>query len=525
MAGMDGTVKAHGLTLRLSELVASLSIGTDIGMGQPEGQALRTCLLALGVAREMGLDQQVCADVYYFALLRFVGCNSHADTDAAASGGDEMAFRRVMAPVISGEPPEVISHVVRNLGAGLPPTDRVRVVAGMMAAGPKHARATVTATCEVARMFATQLGLGSALVSALGFQFEYWNGKGSPNRVSGEGIPIAARLVMVARDFDVVARVGGYQLANDLLRRRRGKAYDPAIADSFRRQGRAIHMAIKDELLWEHVIDADPHPGETLAGDRLTTALESCAQFADIKCWFTRGHSPAVAELARSAAAAVGLETADVEAVSAAGLLQELGKTGIANGTLYSPRPLTSPQREAVRQTTYLTHRILGKCSRLEAVNALACSHHERLDGSGYHRGLDAERISTGARILAVADAFKAMTSDRPWRPKLAADAAARELGVEAGAGRLAHNAVAAVLSAAGRRAVPSRRSWPAGLSDREVDVLRLISLGKSNREVASQLVISPKTVGRHIENIYGKIGVSTRPGATVFAMQHRLVT
>jgi HD-GYP domain-containing protein (c-di-GMP phosphodiesterase class II) len=519
------TVKTQSLTLRLSELLASLSIGTDIGMGQPEGQALRTCLLALGVAQELGLDQQVCADVYYFALLRFVGCNSHADVDAAVIGGDEMAFRRAMAPVISGEPPEMIAHMVRNLGAGLPPADRVRAVARMMAAGPRHARAATTATCEVARMFATQLGLGGALVGALGFQFEFWNGKGLPNGVSGEGIPIAARMVAVARDFDVVARVGGYQLADDVLRRRRGKAYEPTIADAFRRHGPAIHRAMDDELLWDRVIEADPKPGETLAGDRLTAALEGGAQFADIKCWFTRDHSPAVAELARSAAGALGLEAADVQAVSAAGLLQELGKTGIANGTLESPRPLTHTQLEAVRQTTYLTHRILWRSSGLETVTALACSHHERLDGSGYHRGLDAGRISTGARILAVADAFKAMTSDRPWRSKLAPDAAARELGVEAGAGRLAHNVVEAVLSAAGRRSVPSRRSWPSGLSDREVDVLRLLALGRSNREVAKQLFISPKTVGRHVENIYGKIGVSTRPGATVFAMQHRLLT
>src|SRR2546427_628267 len=94
------------LTVRLSELVASLSIGTDIGMGQPEGQALRTCHLALAVAREMGLDQKQCADVYYIALLRFVGCNSHADQDAAGGGGDERAVRRTLGPAMSGEPQE-----------------------------------------------------------------------------------------------------------------------------------------------------------------------------------------------------------------------------------------------------------------------------------------------------------------------------------------------------------------------------------------------------------------------------------
>ncbi len=355
-------MKPQSLTLRLPELVASLSIGTDIGMGQPEGQALRTCVLAHGVARQMGLSHQDCSDVYYVSLLRFVGCNSHADQDAAAGGGDEMAFRRAMAPVISAEPPELISNIVRHLGAGLPATKRMRVVAGMLAAGPKQARAITTATCEVARMFAAQLGLGATLVRALGYQFEYWNGRGMPNGVSGEEIPIAARVVMVARDVDVVTQVGGRQWAEDMLRRRRGRAYDPAVAEAFHRHAWAILAGIEDESLWDLVIDADPTPSEPLTADRLSVALECCAQFADIKCWFTRDHSPAVSRLARTAAASLGFDAGQVESIAAAGLIQELGKTGVPNGILESLRPLTQSQWDTLRLSTYLTQRILGRC-------------------------------------------------------------------------------------------------------------------------------------------------------------------
>jgi len=511
--------------VKLSELVASLSIGTDIGMGQPEGQALRTCLLALAVAREMGLDHQQCADVYYVALLRFVGCNSHADQDASTAGGDEMAFRRAMATVISGTPQELVPHVVRHVGAGLPITKRARVVAGMLAAGPKQAQAVTRATCEVARMFAIQLGLGPTLVRALGYQFEYWNGKGLPNGVSGEEIPIAARVVMVARDVDIVTQVGGRQLAEEMLRRRRGRAYDPIVAEAFRRHAGPILAGLKDEELWNRVIDVDPAPSVPLAADQLTAALECCAQFADIKCWFTRDHSPSVSSLARKAAANVGLDDVEVESTAAAGLVQELGKTGVPNGTLLGARPLTRGEWDAIRLSTYLTQRILGRCQGLEAVNALASSHHERLDGSGYHRGLMRDQISTGAQILAAADAFKAMTSERPWRPRLTPDEAARSLGADAKAGKLAHVAVEAVLAAAGHSEMSPRQTRPAGLSDREIDVLRLISLGRTNRQVGEQLFISPKTVGRHIENIYAKIGVSTRPGAALFAMQNRLLS
>ena len=132
---------------------------------------------------------------------------------------------------------------------------------------------------------------------------------------------------------------------------------------------------------------------------------------------------------------------------------------------------------------------------------------------------------SLSARILAAADAFKALTSDRPWRTRLAPDAAARTLGAEVKEGKLAHDAVEAVLGVAGHGDNLRRQTWPSGLSDREIDVLRLISLGRTNREVAERLFISPKTVGRHIENIYAKIGVSTRPAATLFAMQHQLLS
>src|SRR2546428_13297204 len=116
-------------------------------MGQPTGQSLRTCLLALGVAREMGLGEPDLQDIFYLSLLRFVGCNAHAEHDAAVTGGNEMAFRRGMATVISGEPAELASQIVPNLGAGLQATTRIRLVAGAVAAGPEGGRQTVGASC------------------------------------------------------------------------------------------------------------------------------------------------------------------------------------------------------------------------------------------------------------------------------------------------------------------------------------------------------------------------------------------
>ena len=517
-------MRQQGLAVRQSEIVASLSLVSDIGMGQPMGQAQKTCLLALAVAREMGLEDQDARDIYYLALLRFIGCNAHAASDASMAG-NEMVFRRGVATVISGSTGEVMSHMVRHLGEGFPVTTRVRLVAGAFAAGPKLASETIKASCEVARMTATRLGLGPSLVRALGYGGEYWNGKGMPDGVSGEEIPIAARVVNVARDVEVLNRVGGRSLTEEVLRKRKGRAYDPAVADAFLQHAWPILEGIDEESLWDRVIEAAPAASLPLTSDRLTAALESCADLADIKCWFTRAHSPAVSNIARAASTRLDFDENQVEAIAAAGLIQELGKTGVPNGILESPQALTASQWENIRSTTYLNHMILARCQGLEQANALACAHHERLDGSGYHRGIRADQISPGARILAAADAYRAMTTERPWRPALTPDEAARRLGTGVKEGKLSHDAVDAVLTAAGHADQVPKQSWPAGLSDREVDVLRLISLGRSNREVAQELFISPKTVGRHIENIYGKIGVATRPAATLFAMQSHLLT
>lgn len=176
-----------------------------------------------------------------------------------------------------------------------------------------------------------------------------------------------------------------------------------------------------------------------------------------------------------------------------------------------------------MRLHPYYTERILSPAKSLAQLGAIGAAHHERLDGSGYHRRLPAPMLSPLARILAAADAYHAMTEQRPHRPAFSPDAAAEKLRAEVRAGRLDGEAANAVL-AAGHRAASARRAWVAGLTDREVEVLRLVARGLSNREIAQHLTISPQTAGHHIRHIYDKIDVSTRAAATLFAMQHNLL-
>ena len=195
----------------------------------------------------------------------------------------------------------------------------------------------------------------------------------------------------------------------------------------------------------------------------------------------------------------------------------------MSNSIWDKPGPLGAGEWERVRLHPHITERMLHQSRALAPLGAITVQHCERLDGSGYPRGLSGAAITRPARILGAADAYQAMREPRPYRPARAPDEAASELRAEVKAGRLDADTVEAVLGAAGHR-VPRRREGPAGLTPREIEVLRLLARGLSNKRIAEQLVISPKTVANHVEHIYAKIDASTRARASLFAMQHGLL-
>jgi DNA-binding CsgD family transcriptional regulator len=212
-----------------------------------------------------------------------------------------------------------------------------------------------------------------------------------------------------------------------------------------------------------------------------------------------------------------------VRTLRRAGYVHDLGRLGVSNAIWDKPGPLGAGEWERVRMHPYITERMLHQSEALAPLGAIAVQHRERLDGSGYPRGLAGSAIPRAARILGAADAYEAMREPRPHRPARSADEAAAELRAEVKAARLDAEAVEAVLGAAGHR-VPRRRGGPAGLTPREVEVLQLVARGCSNRKIAEELVISPKTVANHVEHIYAKIDASTRAQASLFAMQHGLL-
>ena len=243
----------------------------------------------------------------------------------------------------------------------------------------------------------------------------------------------------------------------------------------------------------------------------------------ELKSPFFLGHARAVSELGAEAGARLGLPASEVRTLRRAGLVHGLGRLGISNAIWDKPGPLGAGEWERVRLQPYLTERMLSQSEALAPLGRPAVSLRERPDGSGCPRGLSGAALPRAARVLGAADAYQAMREPRPFREALAAEAAAGVLRADVRAGTRDAEAVEAVLEAAGHR-VPRRRSGPAGLTPREVEVLCLVTRGLSNKQIAERLVIAPKTVGNHVEHVYSKIGTSTRAAASLFAVQHGLL-
>jgi HD-GYP domain-containing protein (c-di-GMP phosphodiesterase class II) len=306
-----------------------------------------------------------------------------------------------------------------------------------------------------------------------------------------------------------------------VVRERAGGAFDPTIARRLADDAGEI-LALDDETsAWEQTLACEPTPWLALEGEAIDRALAAMGDFADLASPYLVGHSRGVAELAAVAARRCGFDPADLVRVGRAALVHDLGRVAVPVRIWQKPGPLTPDDWEQVRLHAYHSERVLARSPFLAGLAPVAGFHHERLDGSGYHRGAAAATLTRPARLLAAADAYHAMTEPRPHRAPFPPGQAAEALAREAATGRLDPDAVAAVLEVAGQR-VP-RMGRPAGLTEREAEVVALLARGLQTKQVARRLGISVKTADHHIQNAYAKIGVSTRAAAALFAMEQGL--
>jgi HD-GYP domain-containing protein (c-di-GMP phosphodiesterase class II) len=511
-----------GQPARLAELVAALSLGVDLGFGQPMEHVLRQCMIALRLAELTGLGDAERSVVYYTALLVNVGC--HADAHEQAKWfGDDIELK---AAKYQHEPRSLAgaAAALRLVGRGNPPLFRFRVGLEFALSGHREVDGMIARHAALARSLAAELGLPGSVQDGVGAAYEQWDGRGWPGQLRGHAVPVASRLAMLAEYVEVAHRVGGIDAAVLLARKRSGTQFDPALAQVLCGHAEEVLGGVDATRTWDAVIGAEPSLGVALDDDQLDAALVGVANFVDLKSPYMLGHAQAVAGYASAAGAELGLPAADVLTLRRAGLVHGLGRLGVSNSIWDKHGPLGAGEWERVRMHPYLTERMLQQSSWLAPLGAIAVQLRERLDGSGYPRGLSAGAISRPALILGAADAYQSMREPRPHRAARPAGAAATELRAEVTAGRLDPDAAEAVLAAAGHTRRGGRRERPDGLTAREVDVLRLAAQGLSSRQIADRLVISPKTARNHIEHIYVKIGTSSRAGASLYAMRHGLL-
>jgi HD-GYP domain-containing protein (c-di-GMP phosphodiesterase class II) len=458
--------------------------------------------------------------VYFTSLLINVGCHSDA-YEQAKWFGDDITLKATKFDYEPGSLRESLA-MLRQIGAGSPPLHRLRT--GLdVARGYHELDAMLAQHAALARTLADDLGLPLEVRAALGGSYERWDGKGWPGELSGEDIPVASRIGQLAEYAEVAHRVGGVGAATALATRRSGTQFDPALVSIVCDQADGLFQGLEGMGTWQTVIAAEPSLTAALTDDQFDAALLAIADFVDLKSPFTLGHSRAVADLAAGAGRELGLEQPDIRTLRRAGLVQGFGRLGVSNAIWDKAGPLGAGEWERVRMHPYFTERMLMQAPALAPLGRIAVQQRERLDGSGYPRGLPGTAISGAARILGAADAYQAMLEPRPYRPARGGDEAAAALRADVRAGLLDPEAVEAVLQAAGHK-TRRRREGPAGLTAREVEVLQLLARGLTNRQIAERLGITPKTAGNHIEHIYSKIGASNRAAASLFAVRQGIL-
>jgi HD-GYP domain-containing protein (c-di-GMP phosphodiesterase class II) len=393
---------------------------------------------------------------------------------------------------------------------------RVRTVARFLTVGPRKGRIATASACEVSVSLARRLRLSPGVAAGLDQVYERWDGRGAPAGLAGDAITLPARVAHIADIAGIAHLLGGAEAARAEVARRRDGHFDPRVADAFCAASDELLDGLEGEDALELALAAEPPPRAAFPRAELERFTAAFGDFADLKSPWTIGHSGRVAELAGAAA-----PPDDRRDIVLAAHLHDLGRAAVPNGIWDKPDRLSAAEWERVRLHAYYTERILARTGAFAPLASLAGAHHERVDGSGYHRGMPGAALTPAMRVLAAADGYAAMTADRPHRPALTEGDAARELRAEATAGWLCGEAVEAVLAVAGHR--PARRAYPCELTEREVEVLRLLARGLTNKEIAARLVVSPRTVQHHVAHIYPKIGRRTRAGAAMFAMEHGL--
>lgn len=504
--------------VEMATLMGSLSLATDLADGFPLEKTLRTTVIAMRLCASIGAPLEDRVTTFWGTLLRFVGCTAFSFEEKELAAGDDRQLRNTLAYVDFGRLSSFVGRAVRGIGKGAPLPDRARAL-GKLLTNPDAPREHAEAQCDAGRYVARALGMNADVERVLALREERFDGRGPKKRATGDELPLASRVADVADTAELFLWTHGLAGAEAELRRRRGSHFDPTVVDAFVRDGVDVVRGVRGPSVWEAFVASEPTPRRLLADDAdVTRCLRAFSAFADIASVYTLDHSTRVGELARDAARAAGLSASDARLAEQAGYAHDLGRVAVPVGVWEKTTPLTPLDRERIRQHSVATETILRLAEPLAPVAEVASVAHEREGGTGYHRRVRDADLSLPAKVLAAADVAVALDSERPHRARLRPDDLTRTLR---GAG-LDARAVEAVLAALHGRAPKARR--PAGLTEREIEVTRLVAIGRTNKDIGALLGVSPRTAQKHVMNIYDKAGVESRAGLALFAAEHGLL-
>jgi HD-GYP domain-containing protein (c-di-GMP phosphodiesterase class II) len=418
--------------LRLSEVVAALSHALDLTEGQPQGHAVRTCLIGMRIASELDLSSESRSALFYALLLKDAGCSSNASRVLALFRTDDHGAKRRMKTVDFPRLTHAGLFALRAAGTGRGLRERVRSTITLALAGPTAGRELVAIRCERGAEIARMLGFHEETAGAIRALDEHWNGRGHPDGLRGEQIPQLARIACLAQTVDVFVTERGVEAAYEMARSRRGRWFEPRTVD-------ALDAFRGDERFWSTLGDADVstlEPGDqVLSADEqnLDQIAEAFARVIDAKSPYTHRHSERVAEIAVAIGRQLGNDAHALRELRRSALLHDIGKLAIPNTILDKPGGLTDDERAVIAEHPRHSEEILGRVEALHAVAVIAGAHHERLDGSGYPGGRMLGELSLPMRILAVADVWEALTAERPYRAAMSTEEALAIVRKEAG--------------------------------------------------------------------------------------------
>ncbi len=501
---------------RLASVIGALSIATDHGAGQPAGVAMGAAVIAVRLGRKKGLSTSDLKALYFGTTLAFIGCTSTSTDVSELAFGEDNQAAYAMSLCDWRDPVALRKSLEDNFNPAVSEAEKQTFIDAICEGIDVIPTLTVH-HCAQAELLSAELPVPAQTAVLLRHRYGRWDGN-YPGPAGAE-VPEISRLCTLAITVELFRRTGGIPACIETLGQRRGGQFDPDLCDLFLNDPEEIFSSMNVSSALDLYLAEEPGEPIYIGPAQRTEIAENFSDFVDQKSGWMLGHSRAVASLALRVATELNMPQEERQKVYLAGLLHDIGRAAVPNRVWEKNGELTSSERREAERHSFHTESILAETEIFADLVAIADSVHERQDASGYHRRGRLEDVA--ASCLAVADVYCALINRRSWRKAYTPDDAADKMLDEVTQGRFPSQAVQALLKVCGHDKQAANIVYPAGLTSREIDILRCLISGMGNNQIADDLGISPKTAENHLTQIYRKTKTSGRTQAALFAMKH----